>query len=163
MRCRILANSSLQTDRSLGTSAECRHAVVFSLRCAKQDSLRGCPALVQLGGFRGGGLFVQVGEYLFDDHWVFDAGDDLHRPAAMATRFDVDVEDTLQALRPGMAACPAAAVLSASSAVSPVRRPGITCARRWLFGAKTPWNLVRFTRGLGTRAARRTMTCMDAH
>ena len=45
---------------------------------------------MQRNGFRGGGLFVQVGEYLrqllhallyllhpcsrFDDHWVFDAG-----------------------------------------------------------------------------------------
>jgi hypothetical protein len=45
-------------------------------------------------------LLVQVGEYLFDDHWVFDAGDDFHRPAAVVTGFDVDVEDMLQALRP---------------------------------------------------------------
>jgi len=27
----------------------------------------------------------------------------------------------------------------------------------------TPWNLVRFTRGLDTSAARRAMTGMDAH
>ena len=40
--------------------------VVLSLRCVKQDGLRGCPALVPRGGFRGGGLFVQVSEGLFE-------------------------------------------------------------------------------------------------
>ena len=73
--------------------------VVFSLRCVKQECMRWCPALVPRGGFRGGGLFVQVGEYLLDDRRVFDEGNDLHRPAAMATRFDVDVEHTLEPLR----------------------------------------------------------------
>ena len=52
---------------------------------------------MQRGGFRGDGLFVQVGEHRLDDRRVFDAGNDLHRPAAMATRFDVDLEGTLQA------------------------------------------------------------------
>ena len=39
-------------------------------------------------------------ENLLNDTGVFDAGNDLHRSAAVATGFDVDVEDSLQALRP---------------------------------------------------------------
>ena len=35
--------------------------------------------------------------------------------------------------------------------------PGVTCARCALFGAKTPWNRVRLTRGLGTKATSRAM------
>lgn len=34
-----------------------------------------------------------MGEDRFDDGWVFDAGDDLDRPAAGFTGFDVGVED----------------------------------------------------------------------
>jgi AmmeMemoRadiSam system protein B len=37
------------------------------------------------------------------------------------------------------------------------RFAGVTDARCLLFGANTPWNRVRFTRGLGTRAASRAM------
>lgn len=97
MHFRILANSSLWAGRCLGDSVATRG--VFSLRCVTQDGLRWCPALVRRGGFRGGDLFVQVGEYLLDDRRVFDAGNDFHRPAAVATGFDVDVEDALEALR----------------------------------------------------------------
>ena len=39
------------------------------------------------------------------------------------------------------------------------RLDGVTCARCVLLGAKTPWNLVRLTRGLGTKATSRAMTC----
>ncbi len=46
-----------------------------------------------------------------------------------------------------------AGVLSSFSCdVRPLPRlAGVTSPRYLLFGAKTPWNLVRFTRGLGTR------------
>jgi hypothetical protein len=45
---------------------------------------------VPRSGFRGDGLFVEVGEDIFDDHWVFEAGDDLDGTAAAAKGFDVD-------------------------------------------------------------------------
>jgi len=72
-----------------GACAERRHACCVFLRCVKQDGLRGRPALVPRNGFRGGSLFVQVGEYLFDDRRVFDAGNGLHHSAAVVTGFDV--------------------------------------------------------------------------
>jgi len=101
-----------------------------------------------------------VGENLLDHRRVFDAGNDLHRPAAPITSFDVDLEDTLQALCPGYdrlshGGCPVCFLAPFDYAkCAGGAAPGTTCARRWLFGAKTPWNLVRFTRGLGTRAAK---------
>jgi hypothetical protein len=89
MHFRILANSGLWADSRLGDSAATRG--VFPCGVAHRTCLRWCPALVQRGGFRGGGLFVQVGEYLLDDRRVFDAGNDLHRLAAVVTGFDVDL------------------------------------------------------------------------
>ncbi len=41
------------------------------------------------------------GRDLLDHHRVFDASNHLQRPAAFSTGLDIDVEDTLQALRPG--------------------------------------------------------------
>jgi len=35
-----------------------------------------------------------------DDLRVFDAGDDLHRPAALLAGFDLDAEDAFEPLRP---------------------------------------------------------------
>jgi DNA-binding NarL/FixJ family response regulator len=40
-----------------------------------------------------------------DDLRIFDAGDDLHRPAAAFTGLDLDTEDAFEALRPVIAAC----------------------------------------------------------
>ena len=37
------------------------------------------------------------------------------------------------------------------------RVAGVTRARRWLFGANTPWKRVKLVRGLGTNAASRAM------
>jgi hypothetical protein len=49
---------------------------------------------------------------------------------------------------------------SAVRALLPLPRfAGVTCARRALFGAKTPWKRVKLTRGLGTSATSRAMTC----
>ena len=39
-------------------------------------------------------------EELLDLHGIFNAGDDPDVPAAFSTRFDIDMEDALQALRP---------------------------------------------------------------
>lgn len=63
------------------------------LGSVKQISLRGRPAL----GPRvaGHGLGFPVVEYLLDDDRVFDCRDDLYRPAAVVTGFDVDVEYAL--------------------------------------------------------------------
>ena len=55
----------------------------------------GCPALGQFLDVCQGHLGIQTVEYLLND-----AGDDLYRPAADGTGFDIDVEHPLQALRP---------------------------------------------------------------
>jgi hypothetical protein len=52
--------------------------------------LRLGPAFRQASGFCTSGFFVQVGEDILDNHRVFNAGDDFHRPTAVATGFDID-------------------------------------------------------------------------
>jgi hypothetical protein len=60
--------------------------------------LRWRPALRQTGGLWP--VSAQVCQYLLNHQWVFDAlGNDLHAAAADTTRFDVDIEHPLQALR----------------------------------------------------------------
>ena len=106
------------------------------------------------GGFRGGGVFVQVGEDLLDDRRVFsvtapcvalppasvqsDAGNDPHCPAAMAARFDVDLDDPFQALRPGHGRMSRGGCAVCFLARAPVALAPVSPARAWLFGAKTP-------------------------
>jgi hypothetical protein len=43
---------------------------------------------------------MQVLKNSFDNSGIFDAGDDLHRPAAVRAHLNVDIEYSLQALRP---------------------------------------------------------------
>ena len=45
---------------------------------------------------------LEMVEDLADDHRVFDAGDDPHRPAADPTGLDVDAKYALQALCPSL-------------------------------------------------------------
>ena len=42
-----------------------------------------------------------MGENFLNNHWIFDAGDDIHRAAAFTAGFDVDAEYAFQALSPG--------------------------------------------------------------
>jgi len=77
---RILANSSLQADRWPRQLLHALPSTAGSRRSLPPTSLwayllHPCSRL--------------------DDHWVFDSGNDLHRPAAVTTRIDVDLEDTL--------------------------------------------------------------------
>ena len=43
----------------------------------------------------------QMREDAADELRVFDAGDDLHRAAALLAALDLDAEDAFEALRPG--------------------------------------------------------------
>ena len=52
-----------------------------------------------------------------------------------------------------MAACRCTGDLDSICADSLPRTVGVICFRKALFGANTPWNRVRLTRGLGPRAA----------
>ena len=45
-------------------------------------------------------LVAQMGQYLVHHGGVFDAGDDLDGTATAGAGFDVDVKDTLEAVRP---------------------------------------------------------------
>ncbi|MBT4403509.1 MAG: hypothetical protein HOC85_00360 [Acidiferrobacteraceae bacterium] len=47
------------------------------------------------------GFLPKVIEDLPDHLGVFDAGHHLYRPGAFATGLDVDIENTLEAIRPG--------------------------------------------------------------
>jgi hypothetical protein len=114
-----------------------------------------------------------VGENLLDHHGVFYTGNDPQRPTAGRTGLDVDAEDTLEPLRlyalwvQVIAARRSIGVFSSPSSKASGFAPfprfaGVTEARSRLLGANTPWKRVRLTRGLGTRAASRAMTCRDA-
>jgi hypothetical protein len=37
---------------------------------------------------------MQVGEYLVNDQWIFNTGDDFDSATAFTSRFDVDIEHT---------------------------------------------------------------------
>ena len=43
----------------------------------------------------------QMSQYFLDDHGVFDAGNDLHRPFALFALSDVNTEDSFEAACPG--------------------------------------------------------------
>ena len=59
------------------------------------------PAFWQDNGLTGLGFLPKVIEDLPDHRRVFDAGNHLHRAGAFATGLNVDIENTLEALRPG--------------------------------------------------------------
>jgi hypothetical protein len=61
---------------------------------AKQIGRR-CPACRPQTGWRRGPLFLQMSQYLFNDHRVFDADDYLDLPAASTAGLYVDMEDAL--------------------------------------------------------------------
>jgi hypothetical protein len=61
---------------------------------------RRCTTFRQQGRWPRADLSLQMGEYLFDDDLVFDAGYDLDSIAAFPSGIDVDIENTLQPLRP---------------------------------------------------------------
>ena len=46
-------------------------------------------------------IAIQVGEYLLNNRWVFDAGDDLDITTALSAGFNINVKHALQALCPG--------------------------------------------------------------
>jgi len=111
----------------------------------------------------------QVGEDLLDDLPLEDGCDDLQFPgAAVRAVLHVDVEDALEkprpadAVRPGPAwtvstsrsATAAASVATCACAGGPC---GTTRGRSFAFGASTPWNRMRCSRGRGTSAASRCM------
>jgi hypothetical protein len=70
----------------------------------EQDALlagRRRPAFGQREGFAGFSFALQVSEDLLDHRRIFDAGDDFHRATAFLAGLDVDIENALEALRPG--------------------------------------------------------------
>jgi len=62
------------------------------------------PAIWRPDGFCHRDIFIQVGQYLFDDHRIFNAGDDVHGAAAFMAGFNIDVEHLLEPLCPSLAA-----------------------------------------------------------
>ena len=117
---------------------------------------------------------LEVIEDLFDDRGVsalascvalpppslesFDAGDDPDGAPPQRVQVSISTWNTrLSRCAQVMAAWRSAAVLGEPGPRRGPRRAGVTCARRLWLGANTPWNRVRLTRGVGTKAARRAM------
>ena len=68
-------------------------------KLVEQTRWRWRPALRQYHRFSHIGLLIQVGEYLVDDHGIFDTGDHPDSTATLGAGFYVDIEHPLQALR----------------------------------------------------------------
>ena len=111
-----------------------------------------------------------VRENRLDHVTILDAGDDPKRPAAGRVALDVAAVDASQALCPADRAAPLglgrfrlhltvgiAALAAGTASGGRHAYPKGMKARYRLLGANTPWKHVRFTRGFGTRAARRAM------
>ena len=116
-----------------------------------EQTSRRCPAFRPQTCWRQGKLFLQMGENLINDHWIFNAGDDPHRPAAFTAGLDVDIKHPLETSPPGayfwcaqfIDARRSAGVCSWPASVAlgffPLPRlAGVTAARCLLFGANTP-------------------------
>ena len=71
--------------------------------------------------------------------------------AVLFTGFDIDLEYAFEALGPVYSRVPLRRGLAFAG------RAGVTCWRRALLGANTPWNRVRFTSGFGTKAVRQAI------
>jgi len=115
MHRRILADSGLQADEAL-TPQSVPPPVLF-LAVRQTELFEVVPGSRAAGRVSRKRFFCSGGPYLLDDRRVFsaiapcvalppasvqsDAGNNPRRPAAMAARFDVDLEDPLQALHPG--------------------------------------------------------------
>src|SRR5262245_23485403 len=94
----------------------------------------------------------------FDNHRrIFDRGDDLQGAAAVRTVFHVD-EDAFEQPGPADVRRRALPVSVLAWGLGGRRcRSGTILLRNFAFGASTPWNRIRWRRGRGTRAARRSM------
>jgi hypothetical protein len=66
----------------------------------EQARLRLCTGLWQYHWSIQRGLFIQVSEYLVDDHRIFDTGNNLYRTTAIAADLYVNIENSLQPLCP---------------------------------------------------------------
>jgi hypothetical protein len=71
------------------------------MRSAEQTGRRR-PPFRQQARFLRGILAIKVSQNLLDHRRGFDAGDDLHRPAAYTAGLDVNAEYALQALCPSL-------------------------------------------------------------
>jgi len=149
----------------------------------EQARLRRPPAGRQSRGFYRRALLVEVGEDLLDHQRILDAGNDPDGATAGSADLDVDVDQSagqpictavgclsgcdtgkcrmhtrfkrcaqlIDARRSlGVFSSPSAHALGG---LPLPRFAGVTRARCLLLGAKAPWKRVRFTLGLGTRAA----------
>jgi hypothetical protein len=72
---------------------------LVSFGSVKQTRLRRCPAFGQPDRYCCRDFFIQVGQYLLDDHRALGSGDQLDRTAAFTAY--VDIEHTLEPLRRG--------------------------------------------------------------
>ena len=101
------------------------------------------------------GPWFEMIENPADNDWVFDICNHLDSAAALLAGVDIDLEHAFEALSPRhrgteLNGCTGLVIRLATLG-------GVTCDRKRLLGANTPWKRVRFTRGLDTRAARRMM------
>ena len=98
--CFLHLSPPFPTSRQAGTLPGLTAQLLESVVLSGEQARRRCPTLRQRAGLVCVGLLLQVIENPLDHHRVFDADNDLHRPAAGRTGLNVDAKDAFQALRP---------------------------------------------------------------
>jgi hypothetical protein len=72
-----------------------------SVSLSRTSPLAAAPGFRVTGAFLLQGLLIQVGQYLLNDHRIFDASDHFDCTAESTARLDVGPEYPLRELRPG--------------------------------------------------------------
>src|SRR4030095_7340896 len=99
-----------------------------------------------------------MAEDLDDDWRIFNRDDDLQGAAAVGTIFNVDIEDPFKQPGPVHAWClPLTLGVTGRRLGGTFWRSGSDFTAQLRVGASAPWKLIRWRRGRGTRAARRSM------
>jgi len=98
----------IDASRPIETLLHLRNAATLTLgetecflESAEQAGLRRCSTVWQQERGSCRQFFLQMHQDLLNNHWVFDAGNDLRCSSADSARLNVNPENPLQPLRPG--------------------------------------------------------------
>jgi hypothetical protein len=91
---------------------------------------------------------MQVNQYLLDDHWILDAGNDLDGAAAFTARFDINTEHALEPLCPShgrmtISGCMVSRLIRDFDPFAVTSLCRLNGMQNRLFSANTPWKRCR--------------------